>query len=120
MRRRPDLPTLRAALWALVALHRTRRALRRNRVTDVRVGAPPPALPSSAGRGVRAVLRRVEHTCLERALVLQAWDVAHGEPRDVVIGVNGAGEKFAAHAWLEGEADGEPGSYRELLRVPAS
>ena len=119
MRRRPDLPTLRAALWALVALRRTRRALRRSKVTDVRVGEPP-ALPVSAGRGVRAVLRRVDHTCLERALVLQAWNVAHGEPRDVVIGVNGAGEQFAAHAWLEGEPDGERGVYRELMRVPAS
>jgi Transglutaminase-like superfamily len=118
VRRRLDLPTLRAALWALVALRRTRRALERSKVTDVRV-AEPPALPLSAGRGVRAVLRRVEHTCLERALVLQAWDVAHGEPRDVVIGVT-AGEQFAAHAWLEGDTDGERGSYSELMRVPAS
>lgn len=118
MRRAPDLPTLRAALWALLALRRTRRALKRDRVTDVRV-LPPPALPTSAGRGVRAVIRRSDPTCLERALVLQAWNVAHGEPRDVVIGVNGTGEDFAAHAWLDGEPDGH-GQYHELMRVPAS
>ncbi|MDP9491809.1 MAG: lasso peptide biosynthesis B2 protein [Actinomycetota bacterium] len=117
MRRRPDLPTLRAALWALLALRRTRRALKRDRVTDVRVPQPP-ALPPSAGRGVRAVIRRWDPTCLERALVLQAWNVAHGQSRDVVIGVNGAGDEFAAHAWLDGEPD-EHGPYHELMRVSA-
>jgi hypothetical protein len=118
MRRMPDVPTLRAALWAQLALRRTRRALKRDRVTDVRV-PPPPALPPSAGRGVRAVIRRGDPTCLERALVLQAWNVAHGEPRDVVIGVHGKGHEFAAHAWLDGEPDGH-GPYHELMRVPAS
>jgi hypothetical protein len=89
VRRRPDLPTLRAALWALVALRRTRRALRRRKVDEIQV-APPPPLPASAGRGVRAVIRRSDPTCLERALVLQAWDAAHGEAHDVVIGVSNA------------------------------
>lgn len=117
MRRPPDVPTLRAALWALLALRRTRRALKRDRVIDVRV-ARPPALPPSAGRGVRAIIRRSDPTCLERALVLQAWNVAHGEPRDVVIGVNGTGEEFAAHAWLDGDPD-QHGPYHELMRVPA-
>jgi Transglutaminase-like superfamily len=67
-----------------------------------------------------SIARRTDPTCLERALVLQAWGVAHGEPRDVVIGVNGREDRFAAHAWLEGEPDGEPGPYSELMRVPAS
>jgi transglutaminase superfamily protein len=118
VRRKFDPASLRAAWWALVALRKTRRALRYDRVTDIVVGAPPP-LPAGAGRGVRAVLRRWEPTCLERALVLQAWDMAHGEPRDVVIGVDGKGDRFTAHAWLEGEPDGECGPYRELMRVPA-
>lgn len=117
MRRRPDLPTLRAALWALLALRRTRRALRQSRLDEVRV-LPPPVLPESASRGVRAVIRRWDPTCLESALVLQAWDAAHGEARDVVIGVNIAGE-FKAHAWLEGEPAYRIGPYEELLRVPA-
>jgi Transglutaminase-like superfamily len=118
LRRLPDLPTLRAALWALLALRRTRLALRRDRITEIRVGRPP-SLPRSAGRGVRAVLRRSSPTCLERALVLQAWDVAQGDARDVVIGVNGAGEEFAAHAWLDGDPDGGLGRYEELMRVRA-
>lgn len=119
MRRMPDVPTLRAALWAVRALRRTRRALKRGPVTEIRLGRPP-TLPASAWRGVRAVLRRSDPTCLERALVLQSWAVAQGEPRDVVIGVNGTGEQFAAHAWLDGDADGEGGPYQELMRVPAS
>lgn len=113
-----DVPTLRAALWALFALRRTRRALKRVPVNELRIRRPP-ALPAAAGRGVRAVLRRTDPTCLERSLVLQAWAVAHGEAIDVVIGVNGTGEQFAAHAWLDGEADGERGAFRELMRVPA-
>jgi hypothetical protein len=119
VRRRPDVPTLRAALWALLALRRTRRALQRGPVTEIRVGRPP-ALPPSAGRGARAIIRRTHPTCLERALVLQAWAAAQGQARDVVIGVNGTGDRFPAHAWLDGEEDGVHGPYRELLRVPAS
>lgn len=115
----PDVPTLRAALWALLALRRARRELKRGPVTRIRLGRPP-ALPPSAGRGVRALLRRSDSTCLERALVLQAWAAAQGEARDVVIGVNGTGDHFAAHAWLEGEQSGEQGPFRELMRVPAS
>jgi hypothetical protein len=115
----PDVPTLRAALWTLLALRRTRRELKRGPVTEICVGRPP-ALPRSAARGVRALLRRSDSTCLERALVLQAWAAAQGEARDVVIGVNGTGDHFAAHAWLEGEPSGEQGPFRELMRVPAS
>jgi Transglutaminase-like superfamily len=119
MRRPPDVASLRGAFWALRALRRTRHALKHERVTDIRVVAPP-ALPRSAGRGVRAVMRRVDRTCLERALVLQAWGHAQGEPRDVVIGVNGSGDAFSAHAWLDGEPDAEQGVYSELMRLPAS
>lgn len=117
MRRKLDPASLRAALWTLLALRRTRRALRRDRLTDVVVGEPP-TLPDRAGRGVRAILRRSDPTCLERALVLQAWNMAHGEARDVVIGVKGKDDQFAAHAWLDGEPD-EHGPYQELMRVPA-
>jgi hypothetical protein len=114
---RLDPSSLRAALWAVVALRKTRRALKRGRVTDVVVDAPP-ELPLRAGRGVKAVLRRSDPTCLERALVLQAWETAQGGARDVVIGVRGSGDSMAAHAWLEGERNGNLGGYEELMRVP--
>ena len=118
MRRPPSLATLRAAWWAQRALRRARRQLGRRRAID-RIALPaPPALSEHAVRGVLALLRRRRHSCLERALVLQRWLAAHGQPRDVVIGVTSAGERFGAHAWLEGEdASGEP--FHELRRLGA-
>lgn len=118
MTRKLDPASLRAAWWALLALRKTRRALRLGPVTNVCV-APPPRLPDGAGRGVNAVLRRSDPTCLERALVLQAWERARGGCRDVIIGVRGSRDQFAAHAWLDGERNGDLGAYEELMRVPA-
>jgi hypothetical protein len=115
MGRRVDLPTLRAAWWTVRALRQTRRNLRRRSFQEVTV-MPPPRLAASAGRGVNAVLRRQDPTCLERALVLQSWLAAHGEPTDVVIGVTGMEGGFSAHAWLDGES---PGVFQELTRVRA-
>lgn len=118
MRNKLDLPTLRGAWWALWALRRSRRELRLRAVTEVKVTLPPP-LPWSATRGVRAVLRRRDPTCLERSLVLQAWEAAQGYPRSVVIGVRGTGEGMQAHAWLDGDPGTDHLDYHELLRVPA-
>ena len=48
-------------------------------------------------------LARLKPTCLERALVLEAWLAAEGTLRDVVIGVLPDGMKSApAHAWVDG------------------
>lgn len=116
--RRVDLPTLRAAWWAFRALRDTRAALRLRGLEFGGVRTPP-ALPPSAGRGVAAVLRRQPSTCLERALVLQRWHLAQGTARDVIIAVKGATRDFAAHAWVDGEPDGDVSSFAELLRLPA-
>ncbi len=117
--RKPDVPTLRAALWAQLALVRARRALRCGVLEDVEVRQPP-RLPAAARRGVVAVLRRQPHTCLERALVLQTWEAAYGNARDVVIGVARDGGDFAAHAWLAGDPDNDDSRFHELMRLPAS
>jgi Transglutaminase-like superfamily len=109
---RADPAVLAGAAWAVIAVRGVRRDLRRRPVDDARVPAPPP-LPARARRGVDAVLRRLEPSCLERALVLQRWLAARGEPRDVVIGVT-APSDFRAHAWLEGESG--PG-FTEISRV---
>jgi hypothetical protein len=114
----PDLPTLRAAVWTVRALRRTRRSLRRHGLAGTEVLAPPP-LPATAERGVRGVLRRLPATCLEAALVQQRWEAAHGRSRDVVIGVTSPADPaggFRAHAWLESTADGGP--YEEIHRLP--
>jgi hypothetical protein len=103
----------RAALWTLRAVRRARRDLRRGVPVDrVALPAPPPA-PRAAGSGVLAVLGHLDPSCLERSLVLQRWLAAHGEARDVVIGVTGA-DAFRAHAWLEGE---EGPGFHEIARV---
>jgi len=117
-RSRVDLPTLRAALWAIRALRAARRDLKRHGLDGTRV-APPPSLPAGARRGVFAVVRRRPTSCLERALVLQRWEASHGAGADVVIGVPGPGDGFVAHAWLETMPDGPPGAFHEILRLPA-
>jgi hypothetical protein len=64
---------------------------------------------------VRAALRLERASCLERALVEQAWQVAHGCSRDIVIGVT-ASSHFRAHAWLEGDAPCHDDALAELVR----
>jgi Transglutaminase-like superfamily len=116
MIRRIDYPTIRAALWTLWALRATRVQLRRGVIEGVRV-PPSPALPETAMRGVRAVLRRRPHTCLERSLILQCWFGRFGDAPDVVVGVSGPSGAFRAHAWLEGELEGAGEPFQELLRL---
>jgi Transglutaminase-like superfamily len=118
VRRPPDLASVRAAVWTLRALVRTRRRLRKGQLKTISVDPPPP-LPDHAVRGVRGVLRRVDQTCLERALVLQRWLAAHGDRRDVVIGVTAPASDFRAHAWLEGDPPTQSNGFTELLRLPA-
>jgi hypothetical protein len=115
MRRPPDIATLRAAWWTDRALRRARGDLRDGELRAVRLPAPPP-LPPAAERGVHAVLRRREHSCLERSLVLQRWLAAQGDARDVVIGTTGTAG-FKAHAWLDGDEEGAA-RYVELSRLP--
>ncbi len=64
------------------------------------------------------VLRRWRNSCLQRALILQAWYACHGIQRDVVVGVTSP-ESFLAHAWLEGEALCHDKPFQEILRLPS-
>ena len=110
-----DPAVLRAAWWSLRALRHAERKLGREPLESVMAALPRvPALPDRAGRGVNAVLRRRDDTCLERAVVLQAWEAAQGRPRDLVIGVTSPGDGFKAHAWLEHERVSP--EYAELMR----
>lgn len=113
--RRPDLASLRAALWAARELARLRRDLRRRGIGGAAVTRPP-ALPDASVRGVDAALRRLGASCLERSLVRQKWYFARGIGRDVILGVTAPRSGFAAHAWLDGET-AEQGSYHELRRL---
>ena len=100
------------------SVRHARRQLRRSGWEGLELPALP-ELPGSAGRGVDLVLRRLPSTCLERAMVLQRWRAAHGDPRDVIVGVRGTKVDFSAHAWLEDEPAATPGGeFRELVRLP--
>jgi hypothetical protein len=108
---------LAGALWALVATQVVRRRLKQDGV-HARVPRPP-RVGRRGGQGVRAALRRLSPTCLERALVEQAWLASVGTPRDVVIGVPPQGIKEApAHAWVDGMDTVSPTQYLELHRLP--
>ncbi|MGH9105247.1 MAG: lasso peptide biosynthesis protein [Acidimicrobiales bacterium] len=110
---------LAGALWAGLAARLVRRELKR---AGVRAWVlPPPAwLGPRASRGVKAALRRLEPTCLEKALVLQAWLASQGTLRDVVIGVPPTGmSEQPAHAWVDGLDPVSPANYLEMHRLPA-
>lgn len=107
-----------AALWAAIAVRLVRKRLKRD---GLRTRVPsPPAVGLRGGRGVRAALRRFDPSCLERALVQQAWLASVGDRRDVVIGVPPGGMRDEpAHAWVEGLDTESPSRYLELHRLPA-
>lgn len=110
---------LAGALWATFAALVVRRRLKS---TGLGASAPrPPHLSRRAGRGVAGALRHLEPTCLEKALVQQAWLASQGITRDVVIGVPPDGMHNApAHAWVDGVDTVSPTKYLELHRLPAS
>lgn len=65
-------------------------------------------------------LHRLEPTCLERALVEQAWLASQGVIRDVVIGVLPDGMRNGpAHAWVDNVDVASPTRYPELYRLPS-
>ena len=113
-----DPRTLRAAWWTLCAAHRVRRQLDQSGIEYLAVPHPP-RLHSGAARGVAAVLRRREESCLVRAAIWQEWHAAHGVRRDLVIGVTSPGPDFAAHAWLEGDPPIESDGFMEISRHEA-
>jgi hypothetical protein len=113
-RLRPSV--LLGALWATVAARLVRRRLRDS---GVHAHVPrPPHLGPKGRLGVMAALSRLRPTCLERALVLQAWLAVEGKPRDVVIGVPREGMKSGpAHAWVDGTDAISAATYLELHRL---
>ena len=111
------IASLRAAWWAQRAAHRVRRDLSAAGL-DRLVVLPPPALPSGCRRRVVAVLGLRRDTCLVRSAVLQEWDVEHGRPRDLIIGVSAPGPGFRAHAWLDGDPPEATDGLDEFTRRP--
>ncbi|SCL56437.1 Transglutaminase-like superfamily protein [Micromonospora yangpuensis] len=118
MHRRGGMPAVRTALWAVRSVRLVRRQLVRRTMAEVHLPAPP---PGAAGQRtvLLGALRRSEANCLERSLVLQRWYGGQRIARTVVIGVTAPSTGFHAHAWLDGEPDGEAAAMTEILRRPA-
>lgn len=116
MKIRTTLGSMRAAWWAARATWQVRMRLRESGFDDCRVSAPP-NVPREASRGVNAALGLLRPSCLERAIVVQRWLFAQGEPRDVVVGVAGSLDTFRAHAWVDGEADPRQSDFKEITRL---
>jgi hypothetical protein len=107
------------AAWALIATKNVRRGLRTAGLAISPLNAP--RLWGHAESGVHGVLHRLSPTCLERALVKQAWMAAHGRLVDVVIGVPRAGfATSSAHAWLDGAPSAHTADYIEVQRIAPS
>lgn len=109
------LEAARTAVWTLRALRRTRTALAR---TGRPATLPAPPRAPSAHPVVLLVLGLGRAKCLSRSAVRQTWLAAHGDPRDLVVGVTAPSAGFRAHAWLEGDPAGA--GFTELSRSPVS
>ena len=105
----------RAAWWTLSAIRQARRRLRDRGLAGFAL-TPPPASLQAGERGMWLVLGRLRPSCLERALVLQAWLAAHGRTHDVVVGIRKADQDFSAHAWIDAEESWQRGEFREIAR----
>jgi hypothetical protein len=115
---RPPTPAqARAGLWALHALARAVRHLRRRPIEALRLPRPP-RLGLDATRGVDVVLNRLHATCLQKSVVQQRWYAEHDVPYDVVIGVGSPKLGFKAHAWLEEPGQLTETEYTEIHRLP--
>ena len=112
-----DPTSIRVGAWAWWAHRRGRDQLRRTGLTDLDLPAPAAERPKDR-RAVLAVLRLRGATCLERSLVLQRFDAAAGRARVLIVGVTGPGDGFRAHAWLDGDRQGDT-ELREIVRVAA-
>ena len=111
------LASVRAAWWAHRAARRVRSHLAVDGLDQLAV-LPPPPLPSGCRRRVVAVLGLRRDTCLVRSAVLQEWDLDHGRPRDLIIGVTAPGPGFRAHAWLDGDPPAATDGLDEFTRRP--
>jgi hypothetical protein len=80
-------------------------------------------IPLAAGMGprgwwgIRVAFLATQPTCLERALLLQAWMGGYAEPPDVVIGIRNGSDGVQAHAWVDERDPWFDPSYTELTRL---
>lgn len=108
-------PNLRSFVWALKELRSVHRRLP---VDGTRTRVPAAEGMGPRGWwGVRCAIAALNPTCLERALLLQAWRGGYTEAPDVVIGVRKGVNDVEAHAWVERNDPWFDPTYAELTRL---
>ena len=111
------LATARVVAWTWAEARRLPELLRHRGMAAVDTIRRAPAVPAGHRSTVTAVLRLAGANCLERSAILQRWETDHDGGRPLLVGVTRDSEgEIAAHAWLEGEQDGD--SYLPLHRRP--
>lgn len=107
-------PNLRSFRWATGQIRSIHR-----RLPSEGVRARVPLATGMGPRGwwgVRAAVKVMRPTCLERALVVQAWVGGYTDVPDVVIAVRNE-SSVEAHAWIDGPDPYYDPSYAELTRL---
>jgi hypothetical protein len=108
---------IRSVLTTTRAVRRTRSSLKAQPLSKVQPDLSTHDFAGFPGRGARLAFRVTRATCLERALVLQAWHARRGIDHDVVIGFRKDRGSFIAHAWIDiGGAPADNG-FIELTRL---
>ena len=114
---RAPVASVRVVAWAWSETRRLGEALRYQGMDAIDGIRPSPPVPSSHRPAVTAVLRRAGATCLVGSAVLQRWDADRDRVRLLVVGVAREAEGgIAAHAWLDGDLDGDGDDFVELHR----
>lgn len=113
------LATARVAAWTWSEARRLPGSLRHQGMAAVDTIRPAPPVAAVHRSTVTVILRLSGANCLERSAILQRWETDHDGGRPLVVGVARDSEgEIAAHAWLEGDGDGD--GYLPLHRRPAS
>lgn len=93
--------------FALLAVVKTGLAVSSFRRTAATIDRIPQASSDVSRADVRWAVHTAgaqwESSCLDRALVAYALCRRHGHPADLYVGVEGDGEGFGAHSWVESD-----------------
>ena len=111
------LATARVVAWTWSEARRLPDSLRHHGMAALDTVRRAPPVAAGHRSTVTVVLRLAGANCLERSAVLQRWETDHDVGRPLVVGVARDSEgEIAAHAWLEGEREGD--GYLPLHRRP--
>lgn len=106
------------AAWTWSSVRALRPSLREDGIGAVGRVRRSPSVPAVHRSTAAGVLTMMHTSCLVRSAVLQRWDADHDRSRSLVLGVARENGSIVAHAWLEGDPEGD--DFVELHRRPAA